>query len=266
MVRRLKNLVEARRARRAPPAVLPDGLRVYAVGDIHGHAEEFDALLALIDEDRAGHDGETRLVLLGDYIDRGPDSRAVIERLMAGAMPADRSHFLMGNHERVLLDIVDDDARSGPDWLRYGGFELLQSYGLSRTELLRRQRPLRQSILEAIPSDHLDFLRALPSHVVIEDYFFAHAGVRPGVALHEQSERDLLWIREGFIESRRDHGKVVVHGHTIHDEPGDHPNRIGLDTGCYAGGALSAVRLERDTRDFLAVPSNGVSWRRGGRS
>lgn len=260
MFDRMKSWFARGRREDAPAARVPDGLRVYAVGDIHGHAREFDALLAQIDADLAGHGGDAHLVFLGDYIDRGPDSRAVLDRLIARDVPGTHAHMLLGNHERVLLDIVDDAAPSGPGWLRYGGFELLESYGLPREELLRRRRPLRQSIVETVDPAHLDFLRALPTRHVIGDYLFAHAGVRPGVAIEEQTDKDLLWIREGFIDSRRDHGKVVVHGHTIEDGPADRPNRIGLDTGCYAGGHLTAVRLEGTTRHFFSVPSEGRSW------
>lgn len=258
MISRLANNCKRRDA---PPRV-PDGLRVYAVGDIHGHRAELDELLARIEEDREDHRGETQIVFLGDYIDRGPDSRGVIERLLHG--PLDEAHVtcLLGNHERVLLDIVDDGAPSGPSWLRYGGYELLESYGLDRSELLRRKRPLRQSILEVLPDAHLRFLRGLHVRHEVGDYFFAHAGVRPGVPIEAQSDRDLMWIREGFIESERHHGKVVVHGHTIEQGPVDRANRIGLDTGCYAGNALSAVRLEADTRHFISVESRGATWRR----
>ncbi|WP_265570911.1 metallophosphoesterase family protein [Sphingomicrobium nitratireducens] len=239
----------------ADPARVAKGRVVYAIGDIHGHHEELGRLLGKIGKDAERRDAETHLVFLGDYIDRGPDSAGVLDRLVARDLPCDRHHFLMGNHESSLLAITDYGAATGANWLGFGGFETLESYGLKRKKLLKKGGNLAEIIRDTLPEAHLDFLRGLRLKLEIDDYLFVHAGVRPGVDLDAQDPRDLLWIRDDFISSRRYHGKVIVHGHTIHDSHADEPHRIGIDTGCYAGGALTAVRLKGKKRAFLSVDS-----------
>ncbi|WP_255554804.1 metallophosphoesterase [Sphingomicrobium clamense] len=239
-----------------------EGRRVYAIGDIHGHLEELEELLAWIESDLESHEGRSDLVFLGDYIDRGPDSRGVLKRLAKEKLPGDAHHFLMGNHEAVLLDLVDGHASDGFSWLSYGGREMLESYGVKKSKILSSAGTIAKLIVETLPKSHLEFLRNLQTMVTIDDYAFAHAGIRPGKSLKKQKARDLMWIRDPFLSSKKDHGKVVVHGHTIEAEPADRANRIGLDTGCYAGGSLSAVRLEGSGRHFVSVPSRGPEWPR----
>lgn len=227
---------------------LKPGHRVYAIGDIHGCVKPLKKLLKAIAADLEGHDGKSTLVFLGDYIDRGPDSAGVVERLLSDDLPGTRQHFLLGNHEMALLDALEGKALG---WLAYGGIQTLESYGVSKRELFASPS-VKKLIARHVPETHLDFFRSLRTHKKIGDYLFVHAGIRPGVALADQKARDLVWIREEFLKSKADHGLTVVHGHTISDKPQHKKNRIGIDTGCYAGGKLSAVRLEGSAVDFLA--------------
>lgn len=243
-------------------AEVREGRRVYAIGDIHGHLDELNQLLDWIERDMESHDGKAHLVFLGDYIDRGPDTKGVIKRLRGKSLPGHKRHFLKGNHEAVLLELLDGKTDNGNGWLRYGGMEMLESYGVTRKEIVKRAGTLARLVEDVVPKKHLDFLRALKPMIEIDDFLFVHAGIRPGRKIEKQKERDLLWIRNEFIRSDKDHGKVVVHGHTIEVEPRDRRNRIGLDTGCYAGGSLSAVRLEGTGRHFVSIPSKGASWPR----
>lgn len=242
-----------RTAASAPPAA-PDGLCLYAIGDIHGERRCLERLLAAIGEDagrRQAEDGlQPVLVFLGDYVDRGPDSRGVLDRLCAmaaeaaaGTGPACR--FLLGNHEAAMLDFLREPA-AGAQWLSYGGAEALASYGVRASVGIAdaaRCRALRDALEERMPEEHRAFIESLELMAVFGDYVFVHAGVRPGVSLERQRPDDLLWIREPFLSSPRRHEKVVVHGHTVVDEPQILPNRIGLDTGAYATGVLTAVAL-----------------------
>lgn len=236
-------------ARRAP-ARIPAGMRVYAIGDIHGRYDLLLALLAAIGADAASGPGDCRMVFLGDYIDRGDDSAAVIARLASGTAEgsADRSWTcLMGNHEATLLAALSGEA-DWEAWLRMGGAETLFSYGVSARSFTGPDRgeQLRAATLAAIPAAHLDFLRQLPTSAEIGEYYFCHAGIRPGVPLDRQSPDDLIWIRDPFIRSGRDHGKRIVHGHTPVMEVEMHANRINVDTGAYLTHRLSCVVLEGD--------------------
>lgn len=239
---------------RSRRAQAPAGSRVYAVGDIHGRADLLAALHRMIGDDAAARPVSRRVVVyVGDYIDRGPDSRAVIDILLDAPLAGFASVHLLGNHEAFLLDFLDDSA-VGPDWLFNGGAETLASYGVEspwpfgdppdrmQTELRRR-----------LPARHLTFLRDLRLSHVEGDYLFVHAGVRPGVPLDRQARRDLLWIRGEFLDSDADLGKVVVHGHSIADEPEQRANRIGIDTGAYMTGRLTCLVLEGAERRFLAT-------------
>lgn len=229
----------------------PEGLRIYAIGDIHGCAELLDRLMALIGEDAAGV--RSQLVFLGDYIDRGPDSRGVVERLMAIADKRPETVFLKGNHEAVFLDFLAGPAAS-EDWLHWGGAETLESYGVERP-WLRPAEELAAEMREKAPAAHLAFLRGLDLTRAFGDYFFVHAGVRPGTPLDAQDERDLLWIRGDFhwaaTGARPD--KVIVHGHQPTRKPVDAGWRIGVDTGACFSGALTAVVLEGESRRFLST-------------
>lgn len=228
-------------------APLKPGRRVYAIGDIHGCRAQMERLLDRIADDLDGYAGKSRLVFLGDYVDRGPDSAGVIERLVSGDLPGDKQHFLIGNHEAAMLEAMDGQAQG---WLTYGGVQTLESYGVNNKKLFRASS-IREVIEENVPEAHLDFLRSLKLKTRIGNYLFVHAGVRPGVAIKDQEARDLLWIRDEFLKSKKDHGVIVVHGHTIAAEPQHRKNRIGVDTGCYSSGTLTAVRLEGDSVDFL---------------
>jgi serine/threonine protein phosphatase 1 len=218
------------------PASLPPGLRVYAVGDTHGCTDKLDAIHARIAEDAATAPEPDRLIVyLGDYVDRGPDSRGVIERVLAPPIPG-RAVYLCGNHEAMMLEVLNrpDDQDALALWLRNGGVATLTSYGLDG-----EHHP--QDWIGRIPADHLAFLRGLARSHRAGGYLFVHAGIRPGVPLDAQDADDLIWIREPFLCSEADHGAVVVHGHTPERAPVIRPNRIGLDTGAVYGGPLTAA-------------------------
>lgn len=227
---------------------MPPGLRVYAIGDIHGRSDLLRELLSTIEADRAAHFVKRSLfVFLGDYIDRGPASAEVVDQLVAiqksGTVEA---HFLMGNHEEVLLRILNGDVAIVPDWLRFGGRECLASYGLDATAFaILPPSEMIGKLKAAMPRRHRDFLGGLSDTVRVGDYLFVHAGLRPGFALSAQSQDDMRWIRSPFLEdSEADFGFMVVHGHTIVSDVELKRNRIGIDTGAYQTGRLTALVLE----------------------
>lgn len=232
---------------------VPTGERCYAIGDIHGCRDALDRLLERIKADVGRGADRARLIFLGDLVDRGPDSKGVIDRVMGGAFPVARVDTIMGNHEEAMLGAYDgtNDARG---WLSYGGIQTLESYGIDRAEHFARGFDLRRRMHDVIPAGHIAFLRSLPDQLRVGDYLFVHAGIRPGVAFDRQRPEDLRWIREGFLDSESDHGAMVVHGHTISPAPQQLANRIGIDTGCYAGGPLTALVLEGNAQRFLQVP------------
>jgi serine/threonine protein phosphatase 1 len=248
------------RAREAPARRprAPDGMRIYAVGDVHGHLGALERMLAAIAEDatQARRDGcLPLLVFLGDYVDRGADSRGVLDRLSGGALPGVDCRFLLGNHEAVLLDFLDEPANAA-EWLDFGGVETLASYGVVASFGLRergRCEAVRDRFAETLPEIHRAFLEGLEAMIVLGDYVFVHAGIRPGRRLDKQSLDDLLWIREPFLSDTRMHEKVVVHGHTVIDEPELLPNRICVDTGAYATGVLTAIVLQGDEQWLIQV-------------
>jgi serine/threonine protein phosphatase 1 len=229
------------------------GRRAYAIGDIHGRLDLLDALLDKIHTDIDERPpAETLLVFVGDLIDRGPSSAQVIERLRTYRRQRVRPVFLLGNHEEVLLRVLGGDTDLIADWLRFGGKQCLQSYGLDPAKLktMRQERAL-EAIRAAIPDDHVDFLRSFADTCQFGNYLFVHAGIRPGVLLEEQLQADLRWIRDPFLFDDSDHGFVVVHGHTITPEVEELPNRIGIDTGAYRTGILTAVAIDGTERWFL---------------
>lgn len=231
------------------------GMRLYAIGDIHGCLGELERLLEVIARDHAGTADQVHLLFLGDLVDRGPDSAGVIARLRRGSLPADQVHFIMGNHEEAMLAAWRGEASDDVGWLSYGGRETLESYGISRAEQFRRGFTIYDAMRAAVPADDIAFIESFTDQRRLGDYLFVHAGIRPGVALDQQSVRDLRWIRGGFLESEEDHGVMVVHGHTIAREPEVRRNRICVDTGCYASGRLTAVGL-----------AGGSAWLLDGRS
>ena len=235
---------------------VPAGTRVYAVGDVHGEARALSRLLGRIRED-AEDAGETRrvLVLLGDYVDRGADSRRVIDLLLNDPAPGFETRFIRGNHDAWLLAFLDNPA-VGFEWLNAGGGATLLSYGVSAPPGPRtpaRMASLRDDLERLLPPRHRRFLEALLPYHIEGDYAFVHAAVRHGVPIDQQREADLLWGRKEFLASRHDHGVVVVHGHFVVDEPDVRPNRIGIDTGAFATGRLTCLVLEGTSRRFLAV-------------
>ena len=237
-------------AGRAPAC--PAGKRLYAIGDIHGRADLLRELHAAIVADAAAFEGDKQVIYLGDFIDRGDESRAVLELLIGDPLAGFESIHLMGNHEYALLNFLDD-PNTIPGWLTWGGRETLLSYGVrvgpmpTESELPR----LRDELERAIPGHHVRFLEELRLCHREGDYYFVHAGVRPGVALEKQRFEDQLWIREPFTSSTRDHGAVVVHGHTIAEEVQAQPNRIGIDTGAFHSGILTALVLEGQERRLI---------------
>ncbi|MBW4092236.1 MAG: serine/threonine protein phosphatase [Proteobacteria bacterium] len=231
------------------PATLPPGRRVYAVGDVHGCADQLAALHAAIAADLAARPvAAPLLVHIGDYVDRGPDSAGVLARLLAGpALPACVEVVnLMGNHERTMLDALAGERAAGTDWLFQGGRPTLESYGIDP------DGP-REAWAEGIPAAHRTFLHALALSRAEGGYLFVHAGIRPGVPLDAQAPEDLLRIRQPFLYTEQDLGAVIVHGHTPVKAPVVRANRIAIDTGAVFGGKLTAAVLEGTTVGFLAV-------------
>lgn len=236
-----------------PQATLPPGQRAYAIGDIHGRLDLFEQLLARIDADDAERGAaDTTLILLGDLVDRGPDSRGVVERAMQ--LVATRNvRLLAGNHEEMLLGSLGNEETLR-HFLRHGGKETLFSYGLTFEEYSRAKLDeLRERANALIPADHIAFMRAMENQIVMGEYLFVHAGIRPGVPLDQQMISDLRWIRREFLDDPQSHGHVVVHGHTITDEPDLRHNRIGIDTGAYASGRLTALGMEGAEHWFLSA-------------
>lgn len=235
----------------------PKGRRAYAIGDVHGCLDLLDRLLARIEREIAE---ETKLkasiVFLGDLVDRGPSSSQVIERLRTYAHPRASTHFVMGNHEEVMLRVIGGDKDLLTNWLRFGGRETLESYGIDAKPLKRLEsEELAETLRRGIPESHRKFIAGFADSISFGDYVFVHAGVRPGVGLSEQTQYDLRWIREPFLSDSTDHGFVVVHGHTITNEVDVVPNRIGIDTGAYSSGVLSALAIERSRR--WLIQTNG---------
>lgn len=233
--------------------------RVYAIGDIHGRADLFDDLLGQIDrDDRARGPSNSELVLLGDLIDRGPQSAQVVARAMEMANSGMPIRMLKGNHEEVFIMAARGDIKATRFFCRIGGIETILSYGLSQAEYAAMDfQELNQWLLNHIPRDHVDFLDGFEDMIEIGDYLFVHAGIRPDVPLDQQKPSDLRWIREEFLSHKADLGKVVVHGHTITEDVDEQGNRIGIDTGAYNSGKLTAIGLEGVERWYLSTLSEG---------
>jgi serine/threonine protein phosphatase 1 len=190
-------------------------------------------------------------VTLGDYIDRGPDSRGVLDRLVRNPFPTDFI-ALKGNHE-ALLEMFLDDPAVAEHWRRLGGLETLHSYGVPVGNLMMgaNYEQAAKALELAVPDEHFKFLASLKTSIITGKYFLCHGGVRPGIALERQTVEDLLWIRDEFLNSTMDFGRIVVHGHTPSEQPEVLPNRINIDTGAFATGRLTCVVLESAEPRFL---------------
>jgi len=240
------------------PGTIPAGQAVYAIGDVHGRLDLLDDLLIRIRQDADNHpsDSARSLVFLGDCIDRGSESRGVIERLLADPLPGFATVRLMGNHEEAMLAFLDGE-NDGLDWLSFGGLETLMSYGVRLRSLPRTEeavRALRGALAEAVPARHVEFIRASVLHHSVGDYLFVHAGVRPGISLERQTATDMMWIRDDFLRARIPlPGRVVVHGHTICDLPQNRGHRINIDTGAFVSGRLTSLVLRSGERRFLST-------------
>jgi serine/threonine protein phosphatase 1 len=230
---------------------VPDDTRIYAIGDVHGRADLLRQMFSAIDASLLSHPVKNVVqVLLGDYIDRGPHSREVIDTLLARAR-RNRMVYLKGNHESYAVRFLSDPTVLS-EWRQVGGINTLLSYGLrpsTRDDPLT-QRQIASAFHAAMPESHHRFLRGLPLSFTCGDFFFAHAGVRPGVPLTRQCEEDLLWIRDDFLLHREDFGKIIVHGHTPAKRADVRSNRINIDTGAYATGRLTCLILQGE---YMAV-------------
>jgi serine/threonine protein phosphatase 1 len=245
--------------RRRPPQ-LPEGTRIYTVGDVHGRADLLAQVLSQIDSHLAQNPVSRPIeVFLGDYVDRGPDSRNVID-LLVSRRNSHEMIFLKGNHEQCILDFLRD-PEIWDEWRQFGGLETLLSYGLTpQTNASTADRKeLANIFADRLPRDHLLFLSCLVTSFTCGDFYFVHAGVKPGVALDQQAEKNLLWIRDDFLRSEDDFGKYVVHGHTPVRELDIRSNRANIDTGAFVTGCLTCLVIEGQDMYALAPSTHGAS-------
>lgn len=246
--RKSKHVAQTRRS-----FAVPDGQRVYAIGDIHGRDDLFADLLDKIEADHAARDpAQSVLILLGDLVDRGPDSRRVVERAMTTRNRFDTVRWLIGNHEECFLAALTGDVQRVRYFARIGGDATIRSYWEDDESYNEASYDeVAEKLPQIVPRSHADFLGAGEDMIRIGDYVFVHAGVRPGVPLDGQRPKDLRWIREEFLTSADDFGAMVVHGHSISETVEITGNRIGIDTGAYCSGALTALGLEGDRKIIL---------------
>ena len=241
-----------------PAPAIPPGQRVYAVGDIHGRRDLFETLVEAIEaDDAAAGPADTTVVLLGDLVDRGADSAGVIA-LARQWQTRRRVRILGGNHEEMFLRSFDE-LEMFRHFLRHGGRDTALSYGIDRAAFLAADLEQAQRLMrDHVPAEDIAFLEDFEDMVTIGDYLFVHAGIDPRVPLDSQRRQDLRWIREPFLSHPDSHGPVVVHGHTISDQPEDCGNRIGIDTGAFMSGRLTALVLEGIRRRYIeAVEEDG---------
>lgn len=236
-------------------AQLPDGMRVYAIGDIHGRLDLMKELLEQIEVDDGKRDqASTHIIFLGDLVDRGPDSAGVVE--MAMKLKKKGGHnvrFLMGNHEEVFLKACrDDDKKSTRFFVRIGGEETILSYPISKKEYRKLDmKELTERLPKIVPEQHLAFIESFEDQIIFGDYLFVHAGIRPDVPLPQQKTSDLRWIRDDFLQHKDEFEKVVIYGHTISKDVIEKRSRIGVDTGAYESGRLTAIGLQGGERWYL---------------
>lgn len=232
----------------------PPHHRLYAIGDIHGRLDLLDRLLDKIRADMAACPAlDKTIIFLGDYIDRGLDSRGVLDRLANLSIEGAQTCLLRGNHDDMLLRFLDGDNAVLAGWLQLGGASTLTSYGVNPFSAAGKPDILRKALAERIPAAHLAFLRATVFSVTFGGYTFVHAGLRPGVDEARQSNEDKMWIRGDFLFSSHRFDTIVVHGHTIKSTPEVQTNRIGIDTGAFASGHLTCLVLDGKDRSFLTT-------------
>ncbi|OFX07344.1 MAG: hypothetical protein A2516_01775 [Alphaproteobacteria bacterium RIFOXYD12_FULL_60_8] len=238
------------------PGEIPAGSLVYVLGDVHGRADLLDLAFHRIAQDAKKSSAERRVcILLGDVIDRGPESSTTVDMLLDPPLDGFQVITLLGNHEEFLMTFLSDPS-VGSLWLHNGGQETVESYGVETDDPEwdgQNYDHVRDALEASLPIAHLMFFQGLKPFHREGSYYFAHAGVRPGVALEAQKIADLAWIREPFLSSKAHHGAIIVHGHSITRTPDIHPNRIGLDTGAYASGNLTCLVLEQNRMKFLKV-------------
>ncbi|GAB5488528.1 MAG: metallophosphoesterase family protein [Parasphingorhabdus sp.] len=242
----LKRLFGKESNRPLDNAHIPDGRRVYAIGDIHGRNDLLKKLIEKIieDDDQRG-DAQSEIIFLGDLVDRGPDSSGVIETAMALKQELGNVRFLMGNHEEVYLKASEGNEKAVRFFNRIGGKETILSYDITIREYMDLEHAeLADRIQSLFPERHVKFIEAFEDLIIIGDYAFVHAGIRPGIPLSEQKPKDLRWIREEFLSAREPHEKVIIYGHTINKDVVEKGNRIGIDTGAYYSEKLTAIGLE----------------------
>lgn len=242
-----------------PLPAVPPGTRWYAVGDIHGRLDLFEKLIEAIEaDDAAASNAASTVVLLGDLVDRGPESAGVVARALEWQAQR-KVRLLAGNHEEMFLNALDDIGVLR-HFLRHGGRETALSYGISREAYNGATlEEVQRMLAEALPAEHRQFLNSAKDYIVAGDYLFVHAGISPGVALEEQAEHHMRWIREPFLDHAEPHSHFVVHGHTITEGLDERSNRIGIDTGAYRSGCLTTLVLEDTERRFIqAVEADGV--------
>ncbi len=232
---------------------MPEGVRAYAIGDVHGCDAQLERLLALIDADDAARSAaRTYLIFLGDLVDRGPSSAGVVERVRQRMIDRADTRLIMGNHEEVMLLALSGNLQSMRLFLQIGGRETLLSYGLSEEDC---DEGSLQSVIERararVPAEHISLMARAESMVVLGDYAFVHAGVRPRVPLDKQTVNDLRWIRAGFLDDNTRHPKFIVHGHSITQEVDRRENRLGIDTGAFRSGRLTAAGFEAGDSWFI---------------
>lgn len=233
---------------------VPEGVRIYAIGDIHGRADLLSELHEAILVDAITAPGRRVVVYLGDYVDRGTRSRDVLDMLIGAPLAGFEAVHLKGNHEAALLQFLKDPA-FGPGWMHIGGAATLASYGVAPPSLrdLESLMEARDSFARSLPREHVAFLLGLALHHEAGDYYFVHAGIRPNVPLAEQSEEDLTWIRDEFLRDESAFDRVIVHGHSIVEQPDVRPNRIAIDTGAFVTGQLTCLVLEGRDRRFIST-------------
>ena len=231
------------------------GIRLYAIGDIHGRLDLLDTLLQRIEaDDSARGPADRHIVFLGDLIDRGPDSAGVVERVRALCADDPRVHCLMGNHEEILLRAIDGDDKALRLFCRIGGRETMISYGVTAEEYERLDYDeVVEKLATLVPESHRAFLSTLEEMRVMGDYVFVHAGIRPGIPLADQKLAETRWIRDPFLDHRAPLEKMVVHGHTVAEEAEILPHRIGIDTGAYHSDRLTALMLEGHAREIFST-------------